>query len=466
MKTTKYRHKASRALAAGAALLAMGYAGTVSAQARIDGITGVTTLNFQAGEGQVSIADGGSYEFWGYKDVGNNEGVGVPQYPGPTIILNQGDNVTINLTSTLHAGCTSMVFPGHAVTATNGERDGLLTREACSAGTPLPGGGTASGAAVTYTFLASEPGTYMYYSGTNPELQIEMGLLGAIIVRPSGHGYDGFNYAYNHDSSAFDHEVMFLLTSMDPNIHQLAEQHRWAEIDMTRRWPVYWFINGRAAPDDLADPFVGWLPHQPYNCTPRMSPGQKLLVRILGGDMDQHPLHLHGNHYYEIARYGRLLTLDNGTTLAKQGKFTTRSVPGQTVDAIFSWTGEKLGWDIYGSTLDDPALAHVCIDGDGDGFGDKSAGTTYEHEYCADHNKKFPVVLPENQNLAFGGWWSGGPLMGVGEPLPPGEGGLNPYSGYFFMWHSHTEKELTNYDIFPGGMLSMMVVEPPGTPID
>ncbi len=33
------------------------------------------------------------------------------------------------------------------------------------------------------------------------------------------------------------------------------------------------------------------------------------------------------------------------------------------------------------------------------------------------------------------------------------------------MWHSHAEKELTNFDIFPGGMMSMMVVEPPGTPI-
>ncbi len=65
-------------------------------------------------------------------------------------------------------------------------------------------------------------------------------------------GFDG-HYAYNHDDTYFDHEVMFLLTSMDPIIHQLAEQHRFGEIDLTKRWPVYWFINGRAAPDDLAE---------------------------------------------------------------------------------------------------------------------------------------------------------------------------------------------------------------------
>ncbi|BBO92662.1 multicopper oxidase domain-containing protein [Desulfosarcina ovata] len=433
-------------------VLALVNPGHANAQARIDGIENVTAFSFTAGAGELSTPDGGSIHFWGYQDLGGNEGVGVPQYPGPTLILNQGDSVTISLTSGLPQ-CTSMVFPGHTVTASGGDQDGPLTRETCPNGT-----------AVNYTFTATDPGTYTYYSGTQPELQIEMGLVGAIIVRPAMDIGGDVGYAYDRADTAFDHEVMFLLTSMDPGIHQLAEQNRFAEIDLTQRWPVYWFINGRAAPDDLAAPFVGWLPHQPYNCTPRMSPGQRLLVRIIGGDRDQHPLHLHGNHYKEIARYGRLLTLADGETLAPRKRFTTLSVPGQTVDAIFEWTGEKLGWDIYGSTLDGMP-AHDCIDGDGDGFGDVSAGSTYEHEYCADHDKKFPVVLPETQNLAFGGWWSGSPYMGGSGALPPGEGGLNPYGGFFFMWHSHAEKELTNFDIFPGGMLSMMVVEPPGTPI-
>jgi hypothetical protein len=145
----------------------------------------------------------------------------------------------------------------------------------------------------------------------------------------------------------------------------------------------------------------------------------------------------------------------------QRGRFTTLSVPGQTVDALFGWTGEKLGWDIYGGTDVWPEMAHLCngLSTPSDGF------DPVTHEYCPDHGKPFPVTLPENQNLAFGGWWSGSPFMGAGEPLPPGEGGLNPFNGYFFMWHSHTEKELTNFDIFPGGMLSMMVIEPPGTPI-
>ena len=437
--------------------------GSVSARAWIDGISGAS-FAFTAGAGEVSIPDGGSLHFWGYQAASGP--VSLPQYPGPTLILAEDVAVTITLTSNLPFGqCTSILFPGHSVTATGG-RPGTLTRESC---------GTSPAETVTYTFTPTEPGTYTYYSGTQMELQVEMGLVGAIIVRPTG----ALDQAYSNADTYFDHEYLFLLTSMDPAVHQLANLGNFDQIDLTKRLAVYWFINGRAAPDDLAPAYIGYLPHQPYNITPRMTPGQRLLVRIIGGDQDQHPLHLHGNHYYEIAHNGRVLTsaaTNAGSPDLQRGKFTTLSVPGQTVDAIFQWTGEQLGWDIYGPVntactdanndmrddADPTLICHDdnCVDGNGDDLDDVN------FEYCPDHGKPLPVALPQTQDLAFGGWWSGSPFMGDVAPLPPGEGGLNPYGGFFFMWHSHAEKELTNFDIFPGGMLSMMVVEPPGTPID
>ncbi len=102
------------------------------------------------------------------------------------------------------------------------------------------------------------------------------------------------------------------------------------------------------------------------------------------------------------------------------------------------------------------------MDTDGDGFGD-GPDNTYEHEFCADHGKAFPLTLPGAQDLTLGGWWSGSPFLGDTGDLPPGEGGLNPFGGYFLVWHSHAEKELTTFDIFPGGSLSSVVVVPPGT---
>jgi hypothetical protein len=49
--------------------------------------------------------------------------------------------------------------------------------------------------------------------------------------------------------------------------------------------------------------------------------------------------------------------------------------------------------------------------------------------------------------------------------IPPGNPGFNVYGGFAYMWHSHNEKELTNNDVYPGGMFTMMIVEPPGAPI-
>jgi FtsP/CotA-like multicopper oxidase with cupredoxin domain len=431
------------------AIVVLFSAGSALARAWIDGISGAG-FAFTAGPGEISTPDGGSIHFWGYHAPGANPAE-VPQYPGPTLILTEDVPVTITLTSELpYAQCTSILFPGHAVTATGG-RPGPLTQESC---------GTTPAETVTYSFTPAEPGTYTYYSGTQMELQVEMGLVGTIIVRPSGTP----NQAYNHADTYFDHEHLFMLTSIDPEIHQLADMGSFDQIDMSARLSVYWFINGRAAPDDLAPAFVGYLPHQPYNISPRMTPGQKILVRIVGGDQEQHPLHLHGNHYFEIAHNGRMLSSDGIGPDLERGKFTTLSVPGQTVDAVFEWTGEKLGWDIYGTPADG-LPAHNCIDENpADGYADSNSD--YPMEWCADHGKSIPVTLPQTQDMAFGGWWSGSPFMGNIEPLPPGEGGLNPFGGFFFMWHSHAEKELTNFDIFPGGMLSMMVVEPPGTPID
>ena len=87
------------------------------------------------------------------------------------------------------------------------------------------------------------------------------------------------------------------------------------------------------------------------------------------------------------------------------------------------------------------------------------------NEYAGDHGKKMPVELPALQDMTFGGFYSGSPFLGDFGDLPPGEGGLNLNGGMVFMWHSHSEKELANNDIFPGGMMTMIIVEPNGVPI-
>lgn len=411
---------------------------TVSrAEATIDGITG-PTFNLTASSGNIDTPDGGSVLIWGYGESG-----GTMQYPGPTLIVNQGDTVTINLTNQLPMP-VSMVFPGQeGVTATGGTT-GLLTQESNA---PTP---STPGDMVTYSFVASHPGTYNYSSGTNPGLQVEMGLVGTLIVRPAG----APNQAYSDPASAFDYEYLFMLTEMDPTIHYQVENlvltnqanaSTLSAINTSGR-PVLWFINGRNGPDTMAAPNIAWMPHQPYNCLPRIHPGDRMLLRLSGGGRELHPFHTHGNHTRLIARDGRSLESVPGAGFdLAQEDYTIKVVPGATYDALFTWTGADMGWDIYGHAPGDPLQPG---------------------EYAPDHGKPLPVTLPETADLTFGGFFSGSPFIGASGMLPPGEGGLNANGGLFFMWHSHTERELVNFDIFPGGMMTMLIIEPPGVPID
>jgi FtsP/CotA-like multicopper oxidase with cupredoxin domain len=292
-----------------------------------------------------------------------------------------------------------------------------------------------------------------------------MGLYGALIVRPLAPAAGCMASAYGHAATCFDREYLFLLSEVDIDLHRAAELQASGPgpIDVTTEpyRPEYWLINGRAAPDTMAAAGDALLPTQPYNCMPRMHPGERLLLRVVGANRQMHPFHYHGNHARVLARDGRLLlSATDPTQLAGPLLFTIPSVPGETVDAIFEWTGKDLGWDIYGTPAEGMP-AHVCVDNNADDFGDTAAGSTYEHEYCPDHDKPIPVTLPNLSVLTFGGLYSGSPYLGALGSLPPGEGGLNPSAGYAYMWHSHNEREMVNNDIFPGGMMTMLIIEAP-----
>ena len=441
---------------------------SVSAQAEIVGIGDITSatpqavsFNLTARPGHVSLADGGSMYSWGYSEGANT----LMQLPGPTLKVKQGDTVTITLTNALPvaAGNTSIVFPGQTVTASGGVT-GALTSEATSGGT------------VTYTFTADKPGTYQYHSGTQTDLQVEMGLYGALIVYPSDAVVGAAaclsgQPAYDNASTCYDIEYLYVLSEIDLQTHQAAEAQAGGAgpivLPTGTYTSEYWLMNGRVGPDTMAEnsiPGEGILPSQPYGSLTRMVPGQRLLMRVVGAGREMHPFHHHGNHARVIAIDGELLVNAAGN-LSGPLVFTIPSIPGQTADGIFEWTGKELGWDMYGHKADDAVPTPCVADAKGYYTVDSNPPAPLDApnygEWCADHNQKIPVTLPDLTNLAFGGFYSGSPYLGNLGSLPPGEGGLNPNAGFAFMWHSHTERELTNNDVFPGGMMTMLIVEPP-----
>jgi FtsP/CotA-like multicopper oxidase with cupredoxin domain len=454
------------------------------------------------------------------------------QVPGPTLVVTEGQAVTVVLTNNLPtaAGNTSILFPGFTLTsACPAAQQGLLTCEA------LPGGGT-----VTYTFTAGSPGTRAYYSGTQGDLQVEMGLYGAIIVLPNAAPSNGncpthntaaglnpagtalvpggesdfrlssTGAAYHLNQSCYDREYLFQFSEIDPNIHTQALAQVTAragcvagaagcslEVPTEPYHPAYFMVNGRSMPDLMDPNYAIEYPHQPYNGNPHMHPGEQVLLRIIGQGRWQHPFHEHGNHVRILGRDGNvILSQSDATSLAGPLLFTTTTTPGLAMDGIFYWTGKGLNWDAFGHNpaSADP-LAKLPCNADSNGYNTLSGLTAVNYyEWCQDHNKPVqsapfgdvagggPATLPDANLFANGPWYGGSPYLGpnatlratgcapgspagscgaTGSTPPSGTIANSPSgeAGFAFMWHSHNEREITTNNIFPGGMLMMMLVD-------
>ena len=469
-----------------------GLAGLLPARAALAAVPGITGGSFSlvATADYISQPDGASIYSWGYGCDPASAPAFAPfagkcpqmQLPGPTLIVTEGQTVTVTLTNNLPpaAGNTSIVFPGFQVAATGGVA-GRMVQEAAN------GGGT-----VTYTFTATTPGTHAYYSGTQADLQIEMGLFGAIVVlpasTPAGCAKGPFSLAaaaYDHPQTCYDREYLFQFSEIDSSIHDqaLAQVQACAVgpcpeiVAVSEPYrPNYFLVNGRSMPDDMDTSYAPGYVHQPYNANPHMHPGERLLMRIIGQGHLQHPFHFHGNHARVLARDGNLLlSAVDGTSLAGPLLFTTPTVSGQTQDQIFTWTGKGLNWDVYNHHAGDGSVCNPDPSGYYTTASTPPAPTTAPNygEWCADHLKPIPVTPPDPTIVAIGQWYGGTPYLGIqttggftNTNEPPGTLNQNPEAGYAYMWHSHNEREITTNDVFPGGMMSMLLIDPPSWYID
>jgi hypothetical protein len=545
-----------------------------TAFAATPGITGGTTagaatFNLTAQQAFLNQPDGEAVYSWGYgcssapagfAPTMTGQNCPTMQVPGPTLIVTEGQTVTVNLINQLPAaaGNTSILFPGFTVTATGGVT-GLLTQEAAPGGTP-----------VTYTFTALAPGTHAYYSGTQGDLQVEMGLYGAVVVLPltvpfnCTTGYHAANLtaeahwgetdfrltnatggkgaAYDHPGSCYDREYLFQWAEMDTRIHRQALAQVTATVTsgvcataanpacslnvQTEPYhPAYFLINGRSMPDLMDPNFAGEYPHQPYNANPHMHPGELTLIRTIGQGRWQHPFHEHANHVRILARDGNLVLSGSstnvtysdslGSSVAGRGlagtlMFNTDTTPGESFDGIFYFTGRGLNWDPYGhhpGSTD--SLATLSCTADANGYNSGAPTAVNFMEWCQDHNKPVqvnpfgdvaaggPATLPDPNVFTNGAWYGGTPYLGPDAslraastlrkdthtgnsgcvtggtgggaagptpnctPLQPANLQLNPSNerGWAFMWHSHNEREITTNNVFPGGMLMMMLVD-------
>jgi len=428
------------------------------AMAAIQGIN-ASVVDLVAKKAMISTPDGDSLQIWGFAPGTTPQDVA--QYPGPTLKANEGSTLLISLRHDMGVDPinepVSLSFPGIQGVSSicNMGVDGV----GCVDPTIVAAG---SDDVLIYTLSNVKAGTYLYQSGVNSEVQVEMGLFGALLVYPSQAGQGGATQAYNDPVSEYDREYLYFMSEMDPKLHYLAQNNGLQQWDNSTYHSVLWFVNGRNAPDTFAADNLPAMPHQPYGSLVTMYPGERVLLRVVNSGRNQHPLHLHGNHYRQVARDAQLI-LNASDQVSPVGDYTLNTVPGSSNDLIYEWTGKGVGWDVYGTGSN---YLHSCNDAVDNRTGQPRAGLVagdgYDDlswEWCADHGKALPVVLPENQDLGFGGFYGGSPYLGNSAALPIGEGGLNPDGGMVFMWHSHAERELTNNDIYPGGMMTMLIIK-------
>ena len=361
-------------------LLLLSVAGTVGlhpAAAAVPPAVGVActegpnfTLNTSVG--YITLPDGNTMYMWGFSEAGKPF-----QHPGPVLCVNQGDTVTVVLQNGFPDVPVSIIFPGQENVLANGapaqpQFSGPTLTSLTSA---APAGGS-----VTYSFVASRPGTFLYESGTDPQTQVRMGLFGALLVRPTA----GADHASNRADSQFTpaEHFMVLLSELDPYQHQAAESG--LPFNVTRYHPRYWLVNGRGFPDSIADNFAPWLPSQPYGALARVHPMEASghpypgLIRYLSVGTENYPFHPHGNNGLVIGRDGNPLEGPAAQDLSFE-KFAINIGPGQTWDVTFQWH------DAESYSLANPV----------------------------------PVTTSNLANLVYGMFYGGSPYLGVTAPLPP-----------------------------------------------
>lgn len=217
------------------------------------------TIDLCASDGTITMPDSTIVDVWGFVLTGTcTPGlVDDTNFTGAVLDVNEGEVVTINLSSALPGGHTaSFELAGLPVTS------------------PVAG---------QYVFTASRPGTFSYQSPGDAGRQMAMGLYGALIVRSATPGQ-----AYDNVSTTYDVEATLVLSQIDPVFNSDPDN-----FDMNDYLATFWLINGKAYPD---------------TATISATAGQRLLLRYVNAGYDNTSMMLLGMHEQVLARDAYLLT--------------------------------------------------------------------------------------------------------------------------------------------------------------
>lgn len=251
----------------------------------------VRSFTLYVRDGTLAVPDGEQIYVYGFTD----DPAGASQVPGPVLAVEEGALVEVTV---VNDGATGMAH-GFDVPA--------LALDDASVVAP--------GSSHSYRFVADRAGSFLYRDGGAPEGQ-QMGLYGALVVRPAGEP----DAAYT-GGPPFDQAYTMVLSEMDAPGHaqtRLAGETGSDPSGWEPYAPNYFFINGLAYPDTERSP----------ETMVHATPGDRVLIRTINAGWLQHSMHLHGYHFAVVAINGAPLA---GGPL----KDTVLIPPGDAYDLLF-----------------------------------------------------------------------------------------------------------------------------------
>jgi FtsP/CotA-like multicopper oxidase with cupredoxin domain len=231
------------------------------------------TLFITPGTLAINGAGGATLNVWGYTDVSGAN----PMVPGPVLEAEEGDSVTVT------------VYNQHS------QSHNFVVRNLTTDATSIPAGGSR-----TYTFTTATAGVYLYHDTLDNNVNREMGLHGALVVRAAG----GVKRAWTNGPT-FDAERLWVVTEMDkPRWNDVAAAGQTVNTSVYR--PNYFLMNGQGGFDAMHDP----------NSVLEVTTGETGLIRIVNAGQFDHSLHFHGAHFEIIDMDGgRLTDAEPGDTI-------------------------------------------------------------------------------------------------------------------------------------------------------
>lgn len=183
---------------------------------------------------------GKAFDVWGYNG----------SMPGPTIEVNQGDQVRLIVDNHLPE-ITTVHWHGVELPV---DMDGVpgVTQD------PIPPGGR-----FVYEFTVRQHGTFFYHS--HMAMQEMMGMIGFFIMHPK----KPYQPRVDKDFGLIVQEWAILPNNTVPN--SLSMEFNWLT------------MNGRAGP--ATTPLI-------------VKQGERVRIRLVNLGMDHHPIHLHGHQFY------------------------------------------------------------------------------------------------------------------------------------------------------------------------